>query len=143
LRLIIGNDGLPECKSSSISLDVVSCQFEGCKTVFPWKILRPQPGFKFSANDFFGPCVQEIISENIKVLFLVLDSPKRAFLRCQKSHAGYYGYDFCYAKGEHLGSIVYGSQSIHAPLRNHKDAEKLAESAENNEDVNLFGIKGN
>ena len=140
-KLIISNDGVPESKSSSISLDVISVKFTHCKTIFPWKILRTQKGFKLSAKEYFEPCIQDIIREKICVILFVLDAPKRAFIIYQKSHSGYFSCDYCLAEGEYLGAVIYGFHSIYSQLRTHKITFELACLAENNSTVHN-GITG-
>ena len=53
-KIVFSNDGIQECKSTSISLDVFAIRFEGCRQVYSPGILRiKEAGKKLAKSEEF------------------------------------------------------------------------------------------
>ena len=60
-RALLSNDGVAECKGSSVSHNVFSLRFRNCGLVYPIAIVRPLRGFKHDSRES-----QQVIIDDLK-----------------------------------------------------------------------------
>ena len=92
-------DGVSESKSTNTSLDVYSVKFEGCRDVYPLKIIRPLNKYPIDSKKQLAEVLQAILRENIILKSIVADNPKRSFLRDSLQHSGKFGCEYCFQSG--------------------------------------------
>lgn len=69
-------DGVQESKSSSISADVYSVSFQGCRTVYPIRIIRPINKFKIDEQKHLRIVIEDIRNSNCSIRTATFDNPK-------------------------------------------------------------------
>ena len=99
IRILLSLDGVSESKSTSISLDVYSIKFEGCRDVFPFKIIRPLTKETIDLQEQFSLVLQSLASHNLIILALIGDNPKRAFFRNSLQHSARNACEYCFENG--------------------------------------------
>lgn len=82
-----------------VSLDVYSTRFEGCRTVYPLRIVRPLVKFRPDHQAHLDTFMSDICSNNVQIQAFIGDNPKRAIARNSKTHASYFPCEYCEAKG--------------------------------------------
>ena len=92
-------DGVSESKSTSISLDVYSIKFEGCRDVYPIKIIRPVSKHPIDLQEQFSLVLNSVASYNLILQALVGDNPKRSFFRNSLQFSAKNGCEYCFASG--------------------------------------------
>lgn len=97
---ILSLDGVQECKSNSVSLDVFSIKMPNCRHMYPLKIKRPQNKFRVH----YKPHLQEIILTMYEAGCIlhcfVGDNPKRSEIREALCHSSLYACEYCTSKAE-------------------------------------------
>jgi hypothetical protein len=105
-RIVVSVDGVPERKSAvanGVSLKVMCVRFHGCSKIWPMSISRvTNPGLKPKVEELLQPLLSQLESLAIRLDYIVADAPERAFLRNQKTFAGYLSCDYCLIHGEKL-----------------------------------------
>lgn len=98
-RIMLSMDGVSESKSTTISLDVYSLKFEGCRDIYPLKIIRPlQKGF-VNFHEQFISVLNAVIAAELVIQALIADNPKRAFLRYSLQHSAKCACEYCFESG--------------------------------------------
>lgn len=92
-------DGVSESKSTSISLDVYSIKFDGCRDVFPIKIVRPIQKGLINHQEQFACVLNDLIENSIKLSAVVADNPKRSFIRNSMQFSSTFGCEYCFSAG--------------------------------------------
>ena len=133
IDLVVNVDGVPLYKSSSTQIWPAICKFSNyppfifslfCGTKIPddseeflreflheFDVLR-ETGFQNGNNIFL-----------INLHAFVCDAPARQFIKCVKSHAGYFGCKICTVEGSYeLGRVVF--DDIDSPLRDYESFEQ-------------------
>jgi hypothetical protein len=59
-RIKLSSDGVQECNSNSVSIDVISIKFENCKAVYVVSAVRTRPGKISNIDEVMREVVQEI-----------------------------------------------------------------------------------
>lgn len=96
----ISCDGVKECHSTSVSLDVYSLKMNNCKCIYPTRIIRPLNKYKGIDNDQQLKLFLEDVFENeINILQYIADSIKRSNAKKSLGHASYFPCEYCFAKG--------------------------------------------
>ena len=127
----LSDDGVPESKSTTRSIDVLSIKFYPCALVFPLKIVRSEPGVKVPVSVTWPPILDEIIELHITVDNFCADAKKRAEILCQKQHNGYYSCSYCYARGEPASTTaVYPHYTTQSNLRTDDDVRGIMDQIE-------------
>lgn len=99
-RVQISCDGVKECKSTSVSLDVYSTKHVNCKYVFPHRIIRPLGRYRAIDNqEQLNRLINDVLDNGKNISSFVGDNPKRAFARYALGHASYYPCEYCFARG--------------------------------------------
>lgn len=92
-------DGVSETKSTSTSLDVYSLKFDGCREIYPLKIIRPLNKFPLDHREQLSFVVDAIVANSLNLKTLVADNPKRAFLKFVLQHGARFGCEYCFQPG--------------------------------------------
>ena len=125
VKLKINIDGIPLFKSSNASLWPILCSFHKLKpfvVCLYYGLKKPSP-----IIDYLSDFKQELShlltagvnlgTKNIKVsvLGIICDAPARQYLKCIKSHTGYYCCERCEIKGHRSNNqIVYYTPTLQA-----------------------------
>ena len=88
-------DGVQECKSSTASLDIFSVKFNGCRNIYPIRVIRTCERFKYDEQEQLKEVLQEINDNDIIIDCAVFDNLKRATCRCAKNHAARHPCEYC------------------------------------------------
>ena len=88
-----------ETKSTTVSIDVYSMKFEGCKDIYPVKIIRPVCKHPIDLQKQFKLVLNSVVSYNLIIQALVGDNPKRAFFRNSMQHSAINAYEYCFESG--------------------------------------------
>ena len=119
-------DGVPESKSSGLSLDILSVRFKSCNNIYSVAILQPaKKGLKMKDEIVLKHFLEEIPSTPLTVKLVIADAPKRASLQGLKSHAANFGCPYCYAKkvdGKFPASTFRSGERTNRDLRRTADA---------------------
>ena len=99
-------DGVQESKSSNTSIDVYSCTFKGCQTVFPLRLIRPVNRFKYDSQYHFNEVLKDLIDNSTRLNNMICDNPKRAFIRFALGHMAKYGCEYCESAAVHIDDIM-------------------------------------
>ena len=92
-------DGVMENKSSTVSLDVYTVKFEGCRDIYPIKILRPIQKNEIDLQEQFSIVLKSIESYNLILQALIGDNPKRSFFRNSLQFSAKNGCEYCFESG--------------------------------------------
>ncbi len=132
-------DGVPESKSSGLSIDVLCVRFTDCRAIYPLVILQPWKK-KLGGKDALTlkPLLQELEQSGLSVRRIIADAPKRAPLQGLKSHAATSGCPYCVAKKV---NGKYPSGTFGGHLRTDHELRRQGEEVERGE-ANAYGVKG-
>ena len=106
VELNLSCDGVADSNSSNVSLDVFSICFPECSTIYPITTIRPT---KKSAVDLLGELtiiLNELRTENVKILNVFADKPMRSRLKNCKGHSAYHGCEYCRSSAEYYQDPV-------------------------------------
>lgn len=92
-------DGVTENKSSTVSLDIYTIKFKGCRDVYPVKIIRPLLKPQIDLQEQFKLVLNSVESYNLILEALIGDNPKRSFFRNSLQHSAKNGYKYCFESG--------------------------------------------
>lgn len=95
-------DGVAECRSNIVSLDVYSIRFANCRCIYPVQIVRPVGKYRTDQQLYLDNFLTDICSNGCKIDAFVGDNLKRAHARYCKTHASYFPCEYCEAKGQLL-----------------------------------------
>ncbi len=132
-------DGVPESKSSGLSIEVLSIRFMGCKNVYTIGILQPsRKGMQNKDSVTMKHFLDELEKSDFEVRFVIADAPKRSSLRGLKSHAANFSCPYCHAckvDGH------YPSNTFRQAPRSDSEIRRVAELVENGRVTNSEGVK--
>ena len=92
-------DGVSESKSTSISLDVYSLKFNGCKDIYPIRIVRPINKYPIDNQRQLHLVLNDVLQNGLKIHRFIADNPKRSFLRFSMQHSAKCGCEYCFESG--------------------------------------------
>ena len=92
-------DGVSESRSTSISLDVYSIKFLGCKAIYPVKIIRPINKFPIDHQEQLSTVLESLSENNLQLQHVVADNLKRAIIRNSVQFCGTFGCEYCFQPG--------------------------------------------
>lgn len=92
-------DGVSETSSTSISLDVYSVKFDACRDIYPIRIVRPLIKNELDQQEQFQSVLNELSANNLLLVTMVADNPKRAFCRNSVQHSGKFSCEYCFHSG--------------------------------------------
>ena len=90
---------MSESKSTSNSLDVYSIKFNGCRDIFPVKIIRQISKNHVDHRSEFAAVLNDLLQNSLLLQCLIADNPKRAFLRFALQHSAKFGCEYCVESG--------------------------------------------
>lgn len=105
-------DGVSESKSSTISLDVYSIKFNGCREVYPVKIVRPINKYPIDNLTQFSSVLNAVLQLNLILHALIADAPKRAFARFCMMYSGRYSCEYCFESGVPFSSTTTNDEIV-------------------------------
>ena len=56
----VGNDGVKECNSTSVSLNVYAVRFKNCGLVYPVCIVRPTQGYHHDSDETLKAVIEDL-----------------------------------------------------------------------------------
>ena len=128
----ISVDGISEAKSNTVSLDVYSSKFRGCRYIYPHRLVRPLKKEYVDNHEEFKKFILDICENDTHIDTLVADNLKRAVLKQCLNHAALYPCEYCFAKGvkfsEKKSSLVHQDNSKRVILDKMKKIENLTDS---------------
>ena len=92
-------DAVSESKSTTVSLDVYSIKFDGCRDVYPIKIIRQIVKNVIDHQEQFSDVLNSIRVNNLRLHSLVADNPKRSFVKYCMQHSAKYACEYCFGCG--------------------------------------------
>ncbi len=135
-------DGIPESKSSGLSIDVLSIRFHGCDNIYSVGIMHPaKKGLKGKDEILLRPLLADLQKSGVRVKRVIADAPKRAVLQGLKSHAATFGCHYCKASKV---SGKFPSSTFGARLRTDGELRRVAEALEAGGEMeeDACGVKG-
>ena len=130
-------DGVSECKSNGISLDVYTTRFDGCRTIYPLTIVRPINKSQLNHREIFDNLLKQVTDKHTLSHF-ISDNLKRAFVRDSMCHSAKFACEYCFQSGTPLRN-VQPSKSVENQIRLISD--QIAELSKQNSDLNRATIK--
>jgi len=133
-RVTLSVDGVVENHSSGVSLEIYSIKFGKCRNIYPVVIYRPHRGRTVKGYKYLEllmPIINQVLANGMKLDLIVCDAPVRAKIRRFLNHNGYFGCEYCYAKGEFSGGVrwpFHGSKGM--KLRTSKQTAAIAKRAQ-------------
>ena len=99
-KVMISLDGVAECKSTSVSLDVYSTKMKNCKLVYPHKIVRPLGKYRGLDNQQqLKQFVDNVKSTNKCICNFIGDNPKRSTANNALGHSSWHPCEYCFVRG--------------------------------------------
>ena len=144
-------DGIQECKSSSLSADVFTVSFHGCRTVYPLKIIRPINKFKLNQQVYLKQVIDDIIDNDCLISAAIGDSPKRSFFRCALGCGSSFGCEYCESRAEYIvfknkagkkGHLAWPVSTANGPPRTMEKIREITERLRNGEELTREECKG-
>ncbi len=127
-------DGIPESRSSGLSLEVLSIRFYGCDNIYSIGILQPgRKGVKDKDEILLRPFVEDLPVTDLELKLVVADAPKRASIQGLRTHAATYGCPYCYSRkieGKFPSSTFRGEERTNAEVRRIAEAIQVGEAGE-------------
>ena len=90
---------MSECRSNSVSLDVYSTRFLGCRQVFPLRIFRPLDKTFLIEEDHLNSVIMDLIDNEFWIKHFVADNLKRATAKRCLNHASTFPCEYCFSRG--------------------------------------------
>lgn len=97
-KIQLSSDGVHECKSNSVSLDVYSCKAINCKQIYPLRIIRPLNKHKIDNKLNLEHVICDLLENKCTIENFVGDNPKRANAKECLNHASSFPCEYCFAK---------------------------------------------
>ena len=142
-------DGVQESKSSSLSADIYTVSFHGCKTVYPLRIIRPINKYKVNQEMYLRYIISDINLNNVTIKTAVMDNPKRAFVRFALSHGASYACEYCESKAEYVvtpdkakGQLCWPFSTDGGPRRDEEKIKEITDKIVNGEIISRDDAKG-
>lgn len=108
-------DGVQECRSTSVSLDVYSVQMKNCRQIYPLKIIRPLNKFHVPYKPQLQDILRDLEQTHCIIHCFIGDNPKRAIIREALNHASNYACEYCVSRAERF---------IEDKIKNHEEKKK-------------------
>ena len=124
-------DGIMESKSSLVSLDTYCLKFEGCRNIYPIRIVRPCNRYKYDELKIVQEVLTEINENDLVIDCTVMDKPKRSMSKCLKSSAAKFPCEYCENAAVHC-VVDINKKAASLILRNYElREESLSQQIEN------------
>ena len=149
-NLDLSLDGVQECRSSSLSIDIFSVSFKCCRNVYPIRIIRPLNKFKVNDQDNIKLVLDDIFNNGCHLKNVVGDTPKRSNLRCGLCSGAAYACEYCESKAEYVkengkrkGHLAWPYSSTgNGKARTVENILSIVEKIQNGDDMNRDDCKG-
>ena len=92
-------DGVQESLSTTVTLDVYSIKFDGCKKIYPLRVIKPLRKVTIDPIQQLKSVVDDIYMNKYKISQFIGDQPKRSNARQCLCFSSWYPCEFCFAKG--------------------------------------------
>lgn len=92
-------DGVSECRSNSISMDIYSTKVKGCQQVYPLRIIRPIDKTYVGLENHLQSVIDEMNLCFMLIKQYIADNPKRALAKMCLNHASVFPCEYCFARG--------------------------------------------
>ena len=102
IKLQLSADGVSECLSTTVSLDVYSIKFEKCKTIYPVRVVRPIKKVNIDQLQQLKLVLDDLHFNRCIITQFIGDNLKRAIARQCLCHSGWFPCEYCFAKGTKL-----------------------------------------
>ena len=99
IQVQLSSDGVAECRSNAVSLDVFSVRFLGCKQVYPLTIIRAIDKKSVNELTYLRRILEDFERNGIQLMHYIADNPKRATSKVCLNHASLFPCEYCFAKG--------------------------------------------
>ena len=118
---------MTESLSTTVSLDVYSVKFEGCKNVYAVRIIKPYNKFKMDSREQLSSVIKDLCDNNCKITAFIGDQPKRSDAKECLSFSSWYPCEYCFAKGTKIVTNSVENQKKKDEIAMQKEivAEKL------------------
>ena len=126
--ILLSLDGVAETKSTNTSLDVYSLKFKRCKDIYPIQIIRPLNKLSIEHKSRFSDVLSDLSNNQLLLLGIIADNPKRSFLRDSVHHSGRFACEYCFQPGvTYRSTTKEESEAILAKIERQKNEifEKL------------------
>ena len=140
--IVLSEDGVPESKMSSKSINVLTVRLINCALVVPLAIVKSYNETKVDVDVVWKPLIKQINQmKHIRVHHMCFDAVKRKEILGMKGHGGYYSCPYCHIKGTYLGGKVVFTynDSVKATLRTDKEIREIMERIDQIEIVQRRG----
>ena len=146
-------DGIQECKSSSLSVDVYSVSFTNCRTVYPIKIIRTSNKYKLNQQEDLKEIIADIYANGCSIRAAVGDNPKWSFFRCALASGSSYGCEYCEGRAEYIvckdkngnksrGHLAWPYSTANCPARTREKIIDITDRLRNGENLDREEAKG-
>ena len=144
-------DGIQESKSSSISADVYSVSFKGCRTVYPIRIIRPINKYKVDEQENIGRVISDINENDCHLYVCVCDNPKRSNMRCALCSSATYACEYCESRAVYVykensnkskGHLAWPYSTANGPKRTRAKIIEITTKIEEGENLTRDESKG-
>ena len=99
-KVMISLDGVAECRSTSVSLDVFSTKIKNCRLVYPHMIVRPLGKYRGLDNqELLKWFVDDVKSTHKSICNFVGDNQKRAIANNSLGHSSWHPCKYCFTRG--------------------------------------------
>ena len=126
---------MSESKSSSVSLDVYSIKFRGCRDVYPIKIIRPLNKYEVDVKAHFIDVLNSLANQNLKLEHVIADNPKRSFMTYRGPHSAKHSCEYCFETGISFRSTV-PNESVAFVQKIQEQKRELSEQIQYLESIN-------
>ena len=97
-NLQLSCDGVAECRSNSVTLDVYSVRAVNCRQIYPVKIIRPLNRYKIDHKEHLREILNDFVRKNSCCLkHYIGDNPKRAIAKDCLNHASLFACEYCFS----------------------------------------------
>ena len=154
LKTQLSCDGVSECRSNLVSMDVYSTRIIGCKQIYPHKIVRPLKKSFQDKQNHLGNVLTDLGRNGFELKHFVGDNPKRADAKCVLNHSSQFPCEYCFCRGTNFtpksgpnepkkrSRIVWPASSMNAEPRTDRKVREIVEKIENEPNLSKLEKKG-
>lgn len=122
-------DGVSEAKSNSVSLDIYSSNFRGCRNIYPHRIVRPLKKGYVDNREQLKKFIHDVNDNDTHIDCIVADNPKRSDIKECLCHSALFPCEYCFAKGVRCSvKKPLSSNSVDTTKKHLKDKIKKIEN---------------
>lgn len=106
-RIQLSLDGVQECRSNSVSLDIYSVKMNKCRNIYPLKIIRPLNKFPIDYKPHFKSVLDNVLDCNCILAQFIADNPKCAIIREALNHASKYACEYWSSRAQQYANTLH------------------------------------